>query len=172
LDWNPGNQFEVVVISFDPREGADLAQKKKANYMKLYGRPGTESGFHFLTADQKTIDELMSSVGFKYKWNEKAGEWSHASAVIMLTPEGKIARYLNGVEFDPKDMKLGLNETAHGKMGNIIDFAITYCFKYDQHQSKYGLQVFRVVQLMGIVTMLILAIWLLPVLYKAGREKI
>lgn len=172
VDWNPGDKFSVLAFSFDAKENSELGAKKKQNYMKMYGRPEAEAGFHFLTADQKTIDELMNSVGFKYKWNEKAGEWSHASAAIMISPDGKISRYLHGVEFDPKDMKLALNEAAQGKIGSLIDYAVMYCFKYDQHQSKYGLQVFRVVQLAGFVTILFLAVWLLPVLYKSGREKV
>jgi protein SCO1 len=140
--------------------------------MKMYDRAGTENGFHFLTADQKTVDELMSSVGFEYKWNEAAGEWSHASAAIMISPEGKVTRYLHGVEFDPKDMKFALNETAKGRIGNIIDSAIMYCFQYNEHQSKYGLQVFRVVQLAGLITILFLAVWLLPVVFKSRKGKV
>ncbi len=176
IDWDPGEKFQVLAFSFDASENApdkaDVGAKKKANYMKLYGRPGTENGFHFLTADQSTVDKLMSSIGFKYKWNEKAGEWSHVSAAIMVAPDGKITRYLHGIEFSPQDMKFALNETANGKIGNIVDSVLLYCFKFDQHQSKYGLQVFRVMQIAGGLTILLLAIWLLPVLYKARREKV
>lgn len=172
IDWNPGEKFEVIAFSFDGKEGPDLGLKKKENYMKMYGRPGTENGFHFITAPQSTIDQLMKQVGFQFRWNEQAGEWSHASAAIMISPEGKVTRYLHGVEFDPRDMKLALNETARGKVGNLVDSVILYCFKYDQHQSKYGLQAFRVVQLGGAVTVLILGIWLLPVLFRSRREKV
>lgn len=172
IDWSPDDKFNVVAFSFDAKEGSELGVKKKANYMKMYGRAGTENGFHFLTADQNTIDKLMDQVGFRYKWNAAANEWSHASAAIIISPEGKISRYLHGVDFDPRDMKLALNEASKGHIGNIIDSFVLYCFKYDQHQSKYGLQVFRVVQLGGAITVLILAIWLLPVLYRAGREKV
>lgn len=176
IDWNPGEKFEVLAFSFDARENtpekADLAQKKKNSYMKVYGRPGTENGFHFLTADQTTIDTLMKQMGFQYRWNEKANEWSHASAAIMISPEGKITRYLHGVEFEPRDMKLGLNETAEGKVGNIVDSVMLFCFKYDQHQSKYGLQVFRVVQIAGGLTALLLGLWLFPVLFRSRREKV
>ncbi len=172
VEWNPSEKFEVIAFSFDAKENSDLAQKKKANYMKMYSRPGTENGFHFLTADESTIKKLTESLGFEFRWNEAAQEWSHASAAIIITPEGKISRYLHGIEFDPKDVKLALNEAARGRVGNIIDSVILYCFKYDEHQSKYGLQVFRVVQLGGLLTILVLAFWLLPVLYKAGREKV
>lgn len=172
VDWNPGEKFEVVAFSFDSKEGSDLAQKKKDNYMKMFGRVGTEAGFHFLSADEVTIKKLTESLGFKFKWNPLSNEWSHASAAIVLTPDGTISRYLHGIEFDPKDMKLALNEASSGHIGNLIDSVVLFCFKYDEHKSKYGLQVFRVVQLGGLVTVGILAVWLLPVLIRARREKV
>lgn len=172
IDWNPGDKFEVIAFSFDSKEGAELAQAKKDNYMKMYNRAGTEGGFHFLSADEATIKKLTASLGFEYRWNAQANEWSHASAAIVITPDGKISRYLHGIAFEPKDMKLALNEASNGKIGNIIDSVVLFCFKYDEHQSKYGLQVFRVVQLAGALMVLILAFWLTPVLVKAGREKV
>lgn len=172
VDWNPGDKFEVIAFSFDSKEQPPLGVAKKDNYMKMYNRPGTENGFHFLTANEETVQKLMASVGFGFRWNEKANEWSHASAAIIITPEGKISRYLHGIDFNPKDMKLALNEASNGKIGNIIDSVVLFCFKYDEHKSKYGLQVFRVVQLAGGLMVLILALWLTPVLVKAGREKV
>jgi len=172
INWNPGEKFEVIAFSFDSKENSELASKKKANYMKMFNRPGHENGFHFLTADEVTIKKLTESLGFEFKWNAAANEWSHASAAIVITPDGKISRYLHGIEFDPKDMRLALNEASNGKVGNIIDSVVLFCFKYDEHKSKYGLQVFRVVQLGGALTVLVLALWLLPVLVRAGREKV
>ncbi|MES2802675.1 MAG: SCO family protein [Bdellovibrionota bacterium] len=172
IDWNPGDKFEVIAFSFDSKEGAELAQAKKASYMKMYNRAGTEGGFHFLSADEVTIKKLTDSIGFQFRWNAQANEWSHASAAIVITPDGKISRYLHGIEFEPKDMKLALNEASNGKIGNLIDSVVLFCFKYDEHKSKYGLQVFRVVQLAGAVMVLILAFWLTPMLVKAGREKV
>lgn len=172
IDWNPGKKFQVIAFSFDAKEGAELASKKKANYMKSFGRPGTENGFHFLTADQETITKLTQQLGFEFRWNEKANEWSHASAAIMISPEGKITRYLHGVEFDAQDMKLALNETSQGKVGSIMDAIVLYCFKYDEHKSKYGLQVFRVMQLGGAAMVLLMSFWLLPFLLRSRREKV
>jgi protein SCO1 len=170
VDWSPGNQFEVVAFSFDPNENYETAAKKKESYLKVYDRPGTQDGWHFVTADQDTIKKLTEQVGFKYKWNEKDKEWSHASAAIILADDGTISRYLHGIQFEPRDFKLALNEAAKGHVGNIVDSVMLYCFKYDQHQSKYGLQVYRVMQMAGALTVAILALWLIPVMIRAKRE--
>ena len=172
IDWNPGEKFEVIALSFDSKETSELADQKKANYMKVYNRPGTENGFHFLTAAKPVVDEITRQLGFQFKWNPIANEWAHASAAIVLTPEGKVSRYLHGIDFEPKDMKLAINEASSGHVGNLIDSVVLFCFKYDEHKSKYGLQVFRVVQLGGALTVLILALWLMPVFLRAGREKV
>lgn len=170
VDWSPGNQFEVVAFSFDSKEKSDIASAKKESYMKMYNRPGTEAGFHFVTADEATIQKLTSEVGFKFKWNDQIKEWAHASAAIILSDDGTISRYLPGIQFEPRDVKLALNEAANGKVGNIVDSVLLYCFKFDRHQSKYGLQAFRVMQLAGALTAAILAAWLIPVLIRAKRE--
>lgn len=176
VDWNPGEKFQIIAFSFDATENtpekSGLGLKKKNSYMKVYGRPGTENGFHFVTADQNTIDILMKQVGFQYRWNEKANEWSHASAAIMISPEGKISRYLHGIEFDARDLKLGLNETAAGHVGNVVDSVMLFCFKYNPHQSRYGLQVFRLVQMGGALMAVFLGAWLLPILFRSRREKV
>lgn len=170
VEWSPSNQFEVVALSFDFKETAAMASTKKESYMKTYNRPGTEAGFHFITADEKTIQQITREVGFKFKWNDEVKEWSHASAAIILSEDGTISRYLPGIQFEPRDVKLALNEAANGKVGNIVDSVLLYCFKYDRHQSKYGLQAFRVMQLAGALTVAILAAWLIPVLIRAKRE--
>ena len=170
VDWSPGNQFEVVAFSFDAREKSDVAALKKQSYMKLFDRPGTETGWHFVTADEATIQKLTRDVGFKFKWLEETKEWSHASAAIVLANDGTISRYLHGIQFEPRDVKLALNEASNGKVGNIVDSVMLFCFKYDRHQSKYGLQVYRVMQLAGAITVAILAMWLIPVMIRAKRE--
>lgn len=170
VDWSAGNQFDIVAFSFDGRETPADAAKKKEMYLKTYGRPGTENGWHFVTADEATIKKITEQVGFHFKWNEKVSEWSHASAAIMISPDGTISRYLHGIQFEPRDVKLGLNEAADGKVGNLADSVMLYCFKYDRHQSKYGLQVYRVMQLGGAFMVVVLALWLIPVLIRAKRE--
>ncbi|MFZ4404466.1 MAG: SCO family protein, partial [Pseudobdellovibrionaceae bacterium] len=112
MDWNVGDKFQVLSISFDSQEDYKLASKKKKTYMDLYGRQDTEDHWHFLTADEKTLKEFTDSIGFKAKWNDEIGEWAHASAAIVATPDGKLSRYLPGILFDPKDIKLALNEAT------------------------------------------------------------
>ncbi len=170
VDWSPGNQFDIIAFSFDSKENADVASKKKDSYLKIFNRPGTENGWHFVTAEQAVVTALMEQVGFKFRWNEKVGEWSHASAAIIISADGTISRYLHGIQFEPRDVKLALNEAASGKVGSIIDSVMLYCFKYDRHQSKYGLQVFRVMQVGAAISALLLALWLLPVWMRVKRE--
>jgi protein SCO1/2 len=170
VDWSPADKFEIVAFSFDSTETSEVAKKKKENYLKLYGRKGTDAGWHFVTADAETVKKLTTSVGFSYKWNETAKEWSHASAAIVVSPEGKISRYLHGIMFEPRDVKLALNEAADGKVGSLVDSVMLFCFKYDSHQSKYGLQVFQLMKLGGALTVVALGLWLGTAMIQAKRE--
>lgn len=169
VDWSVGDKFRVLAISFDAKETPDLALKKKAAYMKTYGRPGAENGWHFLTGDEATIKALTSTIGFKFKWNEEEKQWAHASAAIIVTPDGKISRYLPGIMFDPKDVKLALNEASNGKIGTIVDQLVLYCFQYNPHQSKYTLYAFNIMKLGGALMILVLALWLLPIWVRSRR---
>lgn len=168
VDWSAGDKFQVLAISFDPKENFELAAKKKASYMKIYNREGTEAGFHFLTASPEVIAKIAEQIGFKYKWNEEAKEWAHASAAVIVTPDGTISRYHHGIQFDSPTLKMSFNEAADGKIGNFVDKMVWYCFKYDPHQSKYVIYAFRAVQIGGILIMIILALILLPVWFR-GR---
>lgn len=169
VDWSAGDKFQVLAISFDTRETWETGAKKRDSYLKVYGRPGTEKGFHFLTATQGTIDQLTQKVGFKYKWNEEAKDWAHASAAVILTPDGTISRYLHGIQFDAPTFKMALNEAGQGKVGSLVDKMIWYCFEYDPHQSKYVLYAFRAVQFGAIAIILVLAAILLP-MWIRGRK--
>lgn len=167
MDWTAGSKFKVVAISFDAKEQPEIALKKKASYMKVYNRPGSENGWSFLTGDEANIEAFTRAVGFKFKWNEEANEWAHASAAIVVTPEGKISRYLPGIMFDPKDVKLALNEASNGKVGTFVDSLVLYCFQYNPHQSKYTLYAFNIMKLGGALMVLVLGLWLLPVLIRS-----
>jgi protein SCO1/2 len=169
MDWTLGEKFKALAISFDAREDSKVAMKKKASYLKLYDRPVADKDWHFLTGDQATIKTLMASLGFKYKWSDEANEWAHASAAIIVTPDGKISRYLPGLQIEPKDLKLALNEASSGKIGTIVDQLVLYCFQYNPHQSKYTLYAFNVMKVGGALMVLVLALWLLPIWIRSRR---
>jgi protein SCO1/2 len=167
MDTKPGKDFQVVALSFDEKENAKLALAKKENYLKQYGM--SEKGIHFVTASAATIKRVSDETGFKFKWNEDIKEWAHASAAILVTKDFTISRYLHGVVFESKQLKLALLEAGRGKIGNIVDKVIWFCFRYDPHQSKYTLYAFRLVQLGGALMVLVLAAWLIPVWVRNRR---
>lgn len=170
VDFSAGSKFKVLAISFDSKETPEIAAPKKANYLKVYDRPGTEDGWHFLTGDAENVRKLTESVGFKYSWNEERKEWAHASAAIIASPKGKITRYLPGIVFEPKDVRLALLEATEGRVGTFVDQLVLYCFQYNPHQSRYTLYVFNMVKLGGVLMMLGLAVWLLPFWYRNRRK--
>lgn len=171
-DWSAGQKFELVALSFDAKENSDLAKAKKATYLKLYNRAGTENGFHFLTADESTIAKIASTVGFDFKWDESENQWAHGSAAIMLSPDGKVTRYLHGILFDPGNIKLALNEAGRGQVGSFVDQMVMYCFKYDPKQSKYVLYAFRLVQLGGGLMIILLGFLLIPTWLRNRRQNL
>lgn len=149
-NWMPGQKFDYWVISFDSRESSQLALSKKRKYLEWVGwdkESFVESSIRFLTADEPVIKALTESVGFKFKWNESLGEWMHASALIVLSPEGQIIRYLHGVMFEPDQIKLALMDAAAGKVGSVMEKLIWFCYRYDPQTNKYTLYVWRLIQL-------------------------
>jgi len=166
--FNIGEQFEVVTVSFDPRETPDLAAAKKSTYVQAYNRPGAEAGWHFLTGDQANIKRLTEAVGFRYVWDEQTKQFAHASGIMILTPEGKLARYFYGIEYPPKDLRLGLVEASQNKIGTPVDALMLYCYHYDPATGKYGAVVMNIVRLAGGVT-LVLIVGMLLALRKRGR---
>lgn len=167
VDWNPGEKFDVVAISFDPKEGPEVAGPKKQNYIDMYGRPDTAAGVHFLTANQETIAALTQKVGFSYKWDEPTKQWAHSSAAIFVSPEGKVTRYLHGIMFEPKDLRLALTEATDGKIGSFVDQMIWYCFMYDPQLSKYTIYAFRLVQIGGLLVVMFLMALVIPHWWKS-----
>lgn len=170
LDWSAGEKFEVVALSFDDHEGPELAKAKKESYMKLYDRPKGVRGWHFLTGDKESISKLTQQVGFRFRWNQEMGEWAHPSAAIIVSPDGKITRYLPGVYFRPQDIKLALNESVDGKLGTFVDRMVLFCFRYDEHQSKYSPVVSNIMKLGGALMIFALALWLIPFWYRSRRK--
>lgn len=155
LNFTAGKEFDVVAISFDARENdkPGLAKNKKESYVKRYGREGTENGWHFLTGTQDSIDKITQAVGFKYTWDEKTQQFAHAGAIMILTPEGKLSKYLYGIDYAPKDVKLAILESSENKIGSPVDQLMLYCFHYDPATGKYGLAVMRVMRVAGLLTL-------------------
>lgn len=156
LSFEIGNQFEVVTISFDASDNAALAAAKKRDFVQRYGRPGAASGWHFLTGDEGAIEKLTRAVGFRYQYDPQTGEFGHATGIVLLTPEGKNSRYYYGIEFSPRDVRLGLIEAAANKIGSPIDQLLLFCYHYDPVTGKYGLLITNVIKLAGGVTVLLL----------------
>jgi len=161
LQTDIGKQFEVVTVSIDPTESHVLAKVKQEMYVGMYGRPGAAQGWHFLTGDEAQIKQLADSVGFRYAYDPDSKQFAHASAIMLLTPEGKISRYFYGIQYPSRDLRLGLVEASEGKIGTPVDQVLLFCYHYDPATGKYGLLISRVVQAGGALTVLILGIAML-----------
>ncbi|HUB00227.1 MAG TPA: SCO family protein [Terracidiphilus sp.] len=179
ISFRPGKDFNIIVISIDPTETTAMAAAKKAEYLKMYGHPETADGWHFMTGTQANIDTITNVVGFKYVKLKVPGtnitQFAHASALEIVTPQGKLAQYYMGVEYSPKDMLLGLDEASNDKIGSPVDNILTYCYHYDPLTNTHDLIVSRVVQLGGILTILILGGFMLVMFrkdYGQGRHPV
>jgi protein SCO1/2 len=154
INLTAGKDFDVLAISFDARENdkPDLAKNKKASYVERYGRPGTENGWHFLTATQDSIDKMTQAAGYKYLWDEKSQQFAHVGGIMIATPEGKLSRYFYGIDYAPLDVKFGLMDSAAQKIGNPAERLLLYCYHYDPASGKYGLVILRVLRLASVLT--------------------
>jgi protein SCO1/2 len=152
LSFDIGKEFDVITVSFDRRETPQLAADKKASYIARYNRPGAETGWHFLTGDQNSIDALTKAVGFRYAYDSATKQFAHASGIMLTTPEGKLARYFYGIEYAPKEMRLSIVEASANKVGSPVDQLLLYCYHYDPASGKYGLAIMNVVRLGGVIT--------------------
>jgi len=156
IKFDVGNEFDVVTVSFNPKETPQLAAQKKAEYLKRYGRPNAAAGWHFLTGPPESINALTKAVGFQYQYDEKKDQYAHATAIMVLTPQGRISRYFYGVDFPPKDLRMGLVEASSGKIGNAVDQVLLYCYHYDPVAGKYGAVVSNMLKIGGGLTILLI----------------
>jgi len=149
VSFNPGQDFEVVSVSFDPKDTWELAAAKKQTYLKRYGRANTANGWHFLTGDPANIKALTDAVGFHYKYDPATDQFAHASGIMILTPDGRLSRYFYGVEYAPRDVRLGLVEASQNKIGTPVDQLLLFCYHYDPSTGKYGALVMNIVRAAG-----------------------
>jgi protein SCO1/2 len=157
LSFTIGEQFDVVTVSIDPGETPALAAATKARYIRDYGRPEAATGWHFLTGDQASIQRLTQVVGFRYAYDAAKDQYAHAAGLMVLTPQGKIARYFYGIEFSPRDLRLALVEAAANTIGSPVDQLLLFCYQYDPATGRYTLVVRRTLQLLSLATVLGLA---------------
>jgi len=157
ISLNLDQDFDVVTVSFNPKETWQLAASKKANYVEKYNRQGAQKGWHFLTGEEGNIKQLADAAGFHFKYDPITKQYAHASGIMVITPEGKISRYFYGIDYKPKDLRLGLVEASKNKIGNFADQVLLFCFHYDPINGKYGLVIANVTRVVASASVLALA---------------
>ncbi|HEY3965295.1 MAG TPA: SCO family protein [Planctomycetaceae bacterium] len=165
-----GRDYEVVTVSFDPRETAQLAAEKKKHYARAYRRDGAAQGWHFLTGDQEAIDRLAETIGFRYHYDPPSDQFAHASGIVIATPDGRLARYLYGIDYSPHDLRLGLVESSAGRIGSPVDQVLLLCYHYDPLTGQYGLAIAGVLRAAGGLTVLVLGGFLIA-MYRRERQR-
>jgi protein SCO1/2 len=158
MDWTPGVEFEMVTLSIDPLETPELAKAKKQNYLKRYERPAAARGWHFLTGRQAAIERLAETLGFGYSYDEASGQYAHAAVIFVATPDGRVARYLYGIEYPAKSLRFALMEASEGKIGSPLDQLIMYCYHYDPSSRRYAPVAINIMRLGGGLTVLVLGL--------------
>ena len=170
LDFSASKQFRIVTVLLDPNETDESARRFRARYLAQYNRPGTEAGWSFLTGSEANIQALAKSVGFAYSYNEARREYVHPAALTLLSPEGKVARYLYGLQYPEKTLRLGLVEASEGRVGSSLDRLVLYCFHYDSSEGRYAPIAARIMQLGGAVSLVVLA-GLLTILIRRDKKR-
>ena len=171
MDWIPGDQFEVVTVSIDPEETTQLAQQKKSNYLRSYGKAEAAKGWHFLTGDEDAISRLADTVGFRYSYLEENDEFAHPAVLFILTPDGKVSRYLFGVQHDPQTLRLSLVEASEGGIGSPVDKFLLYCYRYDPAEGTYAPVAMQLMRVGGGFTIAILGTVLLTFWLREARHR-
>ena len=171
LPMDAGNQFNAVTVSIDPTDRPTMAAVKQQLYTGMYGHPGAADGWHFLTGEEDQIKKLANAVGFRYAYDPDSKQFAHASAIMVLTPDGKISKYFYGIQYSPRDLRLGLVEASQRKIGTPVDSILLFCYHYDPSTGKYGLLISRLIQLGGAVTVLAIG-GLMLILFRRERYEL
>jgi protein SCO1/2 len=169
LSLTPGQDFEIVTVSFNPADTPASASAKKAMYLERYKREGADTSWHFLTGDPPSIERLTKAAGFRYVWDATTKQFAHPSGIIVLTADGRLARYLFGIEYGPRDLRYAIVEASDGRVGNAADALLLYCYHYDPMSGRYGFVVMRALRLAGIVTVLALGGFVFLMLRREKR---
>ena len=169
MSFDVGTEFDVITVSIDPGETSALARAKKNEYVGRYRREGAAAGWHFLTGEADQIERLAETVGFRYEYDEETDMYVHASGVMLLTPEGRLARYFYGIEYSPKDMRLGLVEASENRIGSPVDQVLLLCFQYDPTTGKYGLVIMNSIRLAGGATVVLLVLLIVGMIRRDRR---
>jgi protein SCO1/2 len=170
VSLEPGRDYNVLVVSFDPNDTAEAAAKAKAEYRKQFNKAGYDAGFHFLTGDQAAIAKLTSAAGWRYRWDAATKQFIHAGGIMVVTPDGKMSRYFYGIDYAPADLRMALVDASQHKIGSPVDYVLLFCFHYDALQGKYTLAIVNVLKLAGVLTLIALA-GLLYFLMRTEKKK-
>ena len=172
LPFDAGKEFDILTVSFDPKDTPETASEKKTQVLKHYKRATAAEGWHFLTGSQESIDALTKAVGFRYHYDAPTDQFAHATGIMILTPQGKIAQYYYGVEFAPRDLRFGLEQASQNKIGSLADEVLLYCFHYDPTTGKYNAIISRVLKLSGGLTILLIGGVVLVLLRRGSDAEI
>lgn len=164
-----GKDFQVVALSFDPLDSAAAAAAEKSKVVRRYGRPGSESGWHFLTGHEPEIKRVLAAIGYRYFYDARSNDYAHPAGFVVLTPDGRISRYFTGLDVAPRDLRFSLLEAAAGKIGTALDRLLLYCYRYDPLASKYGIRIMGALQVGGALTVVGLLLLLLALRYREYR---
>src|SRR5512133_1520792 len=170
MSLEPGRDYELVTVSFNPSETAQLAAAKKKSYVGRYGHPEAASAWHFLTGDQPSIERLTRAVGFHYVHDPATGQYAHATGLMIATPDGRLAKYLYGIEYSPRELRMALVEASAGRIGTPVDRILLYCYHYDPATGKYGLVILNVIRVGGVVTLVALGSFI-GVMFARERKR-
>ena len=169
VPFTPGQDFDVVLVSFDPRDTPALAAEKKRTHMEYWGAQGTAGAWHFLTGEEASIRRATAAAGFNYRWDEQTGQFAHVSGVLVVTPDGRLSRYFYGVEYSPKELRMALVESGDGRIGSTMDELLLYCYHYDPAAGRYGVIVMNLVRLGGVLTVVLMGGFILLMRRRDAR---
>lgn len=157
VPFTPGVDFDVLLVSFDPRDTPEAGNAKKQAHLAHWNIQHQANGWHLLTGDDATVRRIADAAGFTYQWDEESGQFAHVSGLLAVTPDGRLSRYFYGVEYSPRDLRMALVESGKGQVGSVVEELLLYCFQYDPTTGRYGLIVMRLVQLGGLLTVAFVA---------------